>query len=324
MNRTRLAVVGAGRMGTHHAKAIARMDEADMALVVDVDPVRAELLAAAAGGRPSTRLEDVLACDAAIVATPPETHLDVALQLMRAEMPLLVEKPLAGDIEQARQLLDASARRRAPVTCGFVERFNPVVATAARIVADSGPVVHFVAIRHSPPDPYVTTSVVHDLLVHDIDLALRACAGAWTGEVSGGVWLRDGTAEIADCTLVTDAGAVATLSASRMSQRKVRHLEMSTPTHQLELDLLRRTITVYRHVRHEAPGEGGYRAETVMDIPFIHESGEPLILQLRHFLALARGEIDPAAERAQLLAAHEVAAKVEAGALGVGRALAVG
>src|SRR2546425_6028719 len=95
-------------------------------------------------------------------------------------------------------------------------------------------------------------SVGHALLSHDAALAFRLSAGGWTGQAVGGIWAspETATAEIADCTLLLAGGAVATCSASRMSQRKVRSLSVATERAMLELDLLRRTITVYQHVGH--------------------------------------------------------------------------
>ena len=254
------------------------------------------------------------------MATNAETHWEVAAALLGAGIPLLVEKPLSPLLEEARVIVGTSRSLGVAVTCGFVERFNPVVRTAERLMReDFGPALHLVGIRHSPPDAAGGLSVVHDLLIHDVDLALRLCGGGWTGQAVGGIWTSPwtGTAEIADCTLLLEGGTVATCSASRMSQRKVRSLSVATERAMLELDLLRRTITVYQHVGHlTALGDAGYRAQTVMDLPFVREAGEPLALQLAHFLALVRHEADPELERASLLAPHEAVALLQDQAIG--------
>jgi predicted dehydrogenase len=305
----RVALVGAGRMGTNHARVIAASPEASLAVIVDRDRGRAELLASLTGAPASSDLEDALACDAAVVATNVESHLEIATALMEAGVPVLVEKPLAGHLKQATTMVTTSRRLGVPMACGFVERFNPVVRTALRQMQDYGPALHVVGVRHSPRDAAGGVSVIQDLLIHDVDLALLLCAGDFQGSVTGGTWLspQTGVAEIADCTIQLSGGAMATCSASRMSQRKVRSLTLATERALLELDLLRRTITVYQHVGHLAAlDDAGYRAQTVMDLPFVRENGEPLALQLAHFLALARGEADPEAERATLLAPHEV------------------
>jgi predicted dehydrogenase len=306
-------------MGTHHTRVISENPGAKVEVVIDTDPLRGELLATSAGARMSSNPADALHCDAAVVATTAESHFDVAMPLIRAGLPLLVEKPLTTTVDECEEMVWASESAGSPLMCGFVERFNPVVVTAEHLMDDYGRAEHLVALRHSPRDPLVAVSVVHDLLIHDVDLALRLCAGGWAGGVGGGFWQPDDLAapEAADCTITFDGGAIATLSASRISQRKVRELRLATPEALMELDLIRRTITVYRHVRHQATPDGSaYRAETVIDIPFVRESGEPLGLQWAHFLALVDGRVDARAERAGLVAPHAVVSRLEAGALG--------
>jgi hypothetical protein len=120
--------------------------------------------------------------------------------------------------------------------------------------------------------------------------------------------------EIADCVLDFDGALIATLSASRSSQRKVRSHIIETPYAQYDVDLLRQDVTVYQH-RSQALTGGpapSYRAETIVDIPFVRHGGEPLLLQLRQFARLLEGAVDVDSERDSILPAHEVAAFVEA------------
>ncbi len=181
-----------------------------------------------------------------------------------------------------------------PLMCGFVERYNPVVATM-RGLLDEEP-MHIVGLRHSPETPRSTLSVVFDLLIHEIDLALAYMGGATPSRVCGATATagRDPIVEVADCILQFSSGAVATLSASRASQRKVRSQLVSTATALYDVDLLRQDLTVYRHRAHEqGVGVGqaaGYRAETVVDIPFVRHTGEPLALQFRALPRPDRGQ----------------------------------
>jgi predicted dehydrogenase len=219
------------------------------------------------------------------------------------------------DLETSRALVACAERRGVPLMCGFVERFNPVVATM-RTLLDEEP-VHIVGLRHSPETPRSTLSVVFDLLIHEIDLALCYMGGSRPSRVCGATSTagRDPIMEVADCLLQFPGGAIATLSASRASQRKVRTQLVSTSTALYDVDLLRQDLTVYRHRAHaQGVGAGqaaGYRAETVIDIPFVRHTGEPLALQFAHFLELVSGRSDPCAERNSILPAHEVAAAIE-------------
>jgi predicted dehydrogenase len=165
-----MAVVGAGAMGTQHARVIAGSDDAVLGVVVDADIERARALAQRFSARASTDLADALRCDAAVVATSTDSHMTLSLALIEAGVPVLIEKPLAAGIGDARRLLGASADRSVPMTCGFVERHNPAVRTAIEQL--DGPVRHMVALRHSPPAGRPMSTVVWDLLIHDLDLAL--------------------------------------------------------------------------------------------------------------------------------------------------------
>jgi predicted dehydrogenase len=303
-------------MGANHARVISESDSADLAVIIDTDVERVRPLAERLGCAFSEDLEAAAGCDAAVIATPTAFHAGAASALLELGKPILVEKPVTSDLETSRALVACAERRGVPLMCGFVERYNPVVATA-RSLLDEEP-VHIVGLRHSPLTPRSTLSVVFDLLIHEIDLALAYMGGAVPSRVCGATSTagRAPIMEVADCLLQFPSGAIATLSASRASQRKVRSQFVSTPSALYEVDLLRQDLTIYRHRAHEqGVGIGqaaGYRAETVIDIPFVRHTGEPLALQFRHFLDLIEGRADVCQERNSILPAHEIAASIEA------------
>jgi predicted dehydrogenase len=308
--RPRIALVGSGSMGSNHARVIAESDVAELALVVDLDVNRASALADRYGCRASDDFSAASACDAAVLATPTRLHPAQALALLGLGLPLLVEKPVAPDPDDTRAVVEESRRRELPLMCGFVERFNPAVTTVSELLTESP--VHLLGIRHSPPTTQSTLSVVGDLLIHELDLALQYWQGAEVAEVHAGL-SNAGTkvSQVADCVLRFDSGAVATLSASRAGQRKLRTQLIATDDALYDVDLLRQDVTVYRHRAHELTSGSTYRAETVIDIPFVRHRGEPLSLQLRHFVDLLNEQVDIDAERDSILPAHELAAQVE-------------
>lgn len=310
----RLALVGAGAMGSNHARVIADADIAELAVIIDTDPVRGHALAERFGTTYSSELDAAHGCDGVVIATPTRAHPEQAGPLLELGMPLLVEKPLAPGIEESRAMVDSARSRDLPLMCGFVERFNPAVTTVTTLLEQRP--VHIVALRHSPPTPRTTLSVVFDLLIHDIDLTLRyANTRTAPRVVSSLTFANTQVAEVADCVLNFNGTLVATLSSSRASQRKVRTHMIETPGALFEIDLLRQDVTVYEHRAHELTGGAApsYRADTVVEIPFVRHAGEPLLLQLRHFVRLLEGRLDAAAERESILPAHEVAALVEKG-----------
>ena len=314
MGQPAIAVLGAGAMGANHARVIAEHPGADLGLVVDTDEGRARAVAEANGAKWSLDAADALDYDGVVVAVPTEHHLAVARPLIEAGCPVLVEKPVALTLAEAQALVDLATERGVPLLCGFVERFNPVVRTALELL-DEQP-VHFVALRHSPANTRSTVSVVQDLLIHDIDLALRFGAHDHVSEVHATRRCPSNATvdEIADCSLAFAGGMMATLSASRAGQRKLRTVFVTAPDQVFELDLLRQDLTIYRHVYDDITFSGakGYQADTIVDIPFIRHAGEPLALQFGYFLDLVGGRADPEREWATILAPHAVAELVEA------------
>jgi predicted dehydrogenase len=300
-------------MGSHHARVIGNSMRARLYAVIDPDAARATAMADQIGCLASDDLQVAARSDAVVVASPTETHVEVATALMAAGRPVLIEKPVAPDFASVQAIVKESEARDVPMMCGFVERFNPVIAAARDVI--EAPPIHVVALRHSPPAPRITATVVADLLIHDIDLAVQLAGESPVDRVLASTWTPPGTtvSEIADCIIRFSNGMQANLSASRLSQRKVRSLTVATPTQLIELDLLRQDVSVYRHIRHEQLGGASttYRAETVVDIPFVRHAGEPLALQFEHFLDLIEGRVDGDLERRRLLPAHDIAARVE-------------
>lgn len=312
-HRLQVALVGAGSMGRLHARTLSASLDADLACVVDVDEVSARRVAEQYGTAWAGDLDDPTAFDAIIVAAPTRTHAGWAERVLTSGTPLLLEKPLADDLVEARQIVELSARYDTPLMCGFLERTNPAVRAAFEIARDP---VHITAVRHSPYAPRIATGVAYDLMIHDVDLVLRL-AGATPAAVLGMVGFchptsAQGAEDVAEANLVFDSGLVARVSTSRVAHRKVRRMTIVEGTREIEVDLLRQDVTIYQHVDNELLDDGrlGYRQQTVIDIPFIERGKEPLALQLERFVALARGEADAAQERDSLLPPHEVVADI--------------
>lgn len=329
MKGPRVALIGAGVMGANHARVVADAPQATLGVVIDVDLSRASALATQYGFAFSTDVADAARCDAAILSSSTDAHYEIALYLLEQGVPLLIEKPIASTLGEVERICDEARRRDVPITCGFVERFNPVLDTMRRILEEEP--VHIVTMRHSPQTSRAANSVIYDLLIHDIDLVLRAMSGRTATMVGAASWHPDaaGAAEIADCILRFDNGALATLSASRAGQRKLRSVQIFTPSVLAEIDLLRADLTIYRNVRQEYRSAGTetardakaptYRAETIMDIPFVRHTKEPLALQFDHFLDLIGGKVDQEHEIEGIIPPHRVAHLVEVDCLRASR-----
>lgn len=315
--RHSLAVVGAGQMGASHARIIAESPLAELAVVIDCDAEAAKRVASSYDSVPSTEIFEAMECDGVVVASGTAARMDCVLPLLRAGIPLLVEKPFAPTLVELDQLLALAKSDNIPVMCGFVERFNAAFRAALQILEE--PATHLLAVRHSPPAARITSSVVNDVMLHDLDVA-QQLFGDVAGTLVGSACFRPPSSawnEIADCTIGFGSQGVATLSASRMGQRKVRSLTIHTSAKLIEVDLLRQDVTVYRNVSQEMLKSGGgigYRSSTEIELPFVRHQGEPLGLQLAHFIDLIDGVADPVAELESIRPAHLFAEQIEASA----------
>jgi predicted dehydrogenase len=218
---------------------------------------------------------------------------------------------------EVADVVDRARRAGVPLMCGFPERFNPAILTLSTIVTDP---IHLNSVRHSPFVDRINSGVAFDLLIHDVDLALRMARATPTGIKAHVACVHPkspvDSEDIAEVSLRFDGGMLAALSASRVSQRKIRTLEVTELERLVEVDLVRQDITVYRHVGADFL-EGthtGLRQQTVIDIVTIEHGREPLAAQLDHFVAIASGNADADAELAGVLDPHQVVAEALASA----------
>lgn len=312
MTGPRIAIVGAGTMGGLHARVVSTSRRAELAGIVDPDATTAAEVARRWDVPYVSDLDDLRDVHAVIVAAPSATHHDLATRIIGAGLPVLVEKPVCPDLDDAIAVVAAAERAGVPLMCGLLERFNPAVLTVLALLEEP---VHVIATRHSPYAPRIATGVGWDLLVHDVDLALR-CFGAEPERVSSerGYFhpkSRAGAEDVAEAVLGFRGGRLATVSASRIGQRKVRSVTIAEVDRLLELDLLRNDVTIHRHVSNDLGADGrGYRQQSVIEIPALVSNAEPLAAQLDHFLDLVEGRADLDAERHSILPAHRVVAQV--------------
>ncbi len=297
-------------MGANHARLVAASPRCRLVHVSDPELAAAQRVASLYGAKASRELPDAKGFDVAIVASPTDTHLAVGGCLLSRGIPTLVEKPLATTLTDVAELLAAGSGT--PLMCGFVERFNPVVATAKQFLEDS--IVHIRTQRQSPPPGRYSSNAIWDLLIHDLDLVL-GCFPKVEARTVVAVGLRDaktGSLESVEASFEIGS-AVASTMCSRVWQRKVRAVQIATTSALLELDLMRQTLTIYRSISHElyVHGTSTYRSATTVDVPFVAHAGEPLALELEHFLDLARGDADAGSERASILPPHTMAQAIE-------------
>ena len=290
---TRVAVVGAGIMGSNHARVLSTLPNATVTLVVDTDEERGRVLARSVGAEFSTDVSAAAElCEAAVVATTSHTHIDMGLPLLQAGIDLLIEKPIATTTDDAQLLIDAAQANDRILMTGHIERFNPAVLELDRLVDNP---LHLELTRMGPFSPRVKADVVLDLMIHDLELAL-AISGSEVESVHAiGRREKSDTIDLAVAILRFRNGVTATVTASRIGQTKVRLIELTQRTNYVVVDLIRQDVTVNRVDHNEFLSEGGsrYRQTGLVEIPYLENRGEPLALELTHFLTSVESRTPP-------------------------------
>ena len=278
-----LAVVGAGQMGANHVRVAMGLRDARLAFVVDPDLDRGRRAAEKAGAVHLESVDELIGrVDAAIVAVPTSRHLDIGLLLLEAGVHTLMEKPLAPNVDDARKLVKAAENSGALLMVGHIERFNPAVLALSGFVSDP---IHINVSRVSPYTPRIEDGVVMDLMIHDLDI-LMSLVPSSVGEVRAvSHRVRSPSEDLAVALIRFDNGTTATLTASRLGQEKRRSLSITQADEVIHVDLMRQDITIQSRREVAFAGEGGgIRESGLVETPSIPDRGEPLRLELIHFV----------------------------------------
>ncbi|MCE5191585.1 MAG: Gfo/Idh/MocA family oxidoreductase [Actinomycetia bacterium] len=311
MTQIRAAVIGAGNMGRHHVRILDRFDDVDLVGVVDpgIDPAASSLPIEAA--RHFASIDDLPRIDFAVIATPTQMHTELACALAQRGAHLLVEKPLAESPEDARRIVDAAEKAGVILAVGHVERFNPAVRMLAAMASDPR-LVQFE--RLSPFTPRIRDSVVFDLMVHDLDLACWICGGTPVCVQASGAKVFSDSVDVAAAVLEFENGRIASLETSRATQDKVRRIAITEPERYLVADSIRQDLSMRRQttVEFEKTEPPIYRQASVVEIPYVDRSGEPLAAELRDVIDAIRASGTPMVTGRDGLRAVELAFAVEA------------
>ena len=269
----RLAVVGVGQFGTNHCRVIHESDRAELAAVVDLDRTRAEGAAAQYGAQAFTDAGELAGrIDAAIVAVPTTAHEAVGCRLLESGIDVLVEKPIAHDLESAARLIDTAERHGRILQVGHLERFNPAVLELERRATLP---LFFEIHRLNLFSPRsLDVDVVLDLMIHDVDVVLSLTHAEPEEIRAAGIRILSEKVDIANVRMQFPNGCVANLTASRVSTERVRKLRLFQPHQYLSLDYTRQDLAIFSV---GAERRIGFEQATIA-------KAEPLKLQLDAFL----------------------------------------
>ncbi len=244
-SKIRVAVVGAGKMGTYHAKLLGRTPGVDLVGVCDTNVWRAQLAAWQSNTVAVRDYKDVLGrVDAVVVAVPTPMHHEVGMAALSAGAHALIEKPLASSVEEARELLDAAQRSKLVLQVGHIERFNPAVLEAVQHIRDPR---YITVERLGPYDPRMShIGVVMDLMIHDLDILLTLVGSEVESLEALGANLLSGHEDIANVRVRFKTGCVADLTASRISLGRSRKLRAFQKDSYISLDYGAGALKIYR------------------------------------------------------------------------------
>jgi predicted dehydrogenase len=289
--RVRVGVIGTGALGFHHARLLRRMDGVDFTGIYDVDPARAAQVARELETTAHPSLEALLSgVEAVSIAVPTPAHTEVGLAVLARGIAALIEKPLADSLAGAEALVARAAQARVVLQVGHVERFNRAVRAAAPYLDEP----RFLQTeRLAPFQPRGTdVAVILDLMIHDLDLILELVRSEVREVRATGVPVLTPHVDIANARVEFANGAVALVTASRISRERTRRLRIFQPTGYFSLDMAQGSGRFYRL----KPGwqeMGAGRIEDIVEAVRLEApEAEPLKLELESFLRAVRGECE--------------------------------
>lgn len=302
----RAAVVGVGYLGAFHAEKYASLEDVELVGVVDVDRERAAEVGRRVGAPAYAAVEEIAGeIDCASIAVPTPLHYPLAAALLERGVDVLVEKPIAAMLAEGRRLVELAASRGRILQVGHLERFNPAIRSLAGILTKP----RFIECHRLAPftERGTEVDVILDLMIHDLDVILSVVDSPLERVEAVGVPVLSETADIANARLRFASGAIANVTASRVSTKRERKIRFFQPDTYVSVDYGDRVVRVYRRLP-AAPG----------GLPTIEASeqrfgdADPLFDEIEAFVAAVRSRETPLVDGATAVRAMEVAERIRA------------
>jgi predicted dehydrogenase len=324
MDKIRTAVVGAGKMGSIHAKVYSELEGCELVGVVDTRKEQADKLAGRYKCQSFTDFEPLIGrVDAVTISAPTLHHRDLAKEFIENDIAVMIEKPLATSIEQGREIVNLAKRHNTVVAVGHSERCNPVVQAMKRLNIEP----KFIEAHRISPYPFRSTDigVVMDVMIHDIDIILSLAASTIKKIDAVGVNVVGNHEDICNARIVFDNGCIANVTASRLALKTERKVRVFSRQAYLSLDYLKKEGVVVRSApnvdvvkwikEHEQAGDFDFSEVNWPDLLHIEqlhiEDTEPLRVEQEAFLkAVAKKDAQPEVTAEEGLAAMECAEKI--------------
>ncbi|NOR11901.1 MAG: hypothetical protein GQ545_01475, partial [Candidatus Aminicenantes bacterium] len=244
MDKVKVGIIGVGYLGTQHARILSYLEEAELKGVADIDFKKAMQIGNRHGVQYYENFEEMLdEIDAGIVATPTSEHFSVSMELLNKGKSVLVEKPITETIEQAEQLVSHAKKTGTLLQVGHLERFNPAVEAIENMITEP----RFIEVQRlgSFSARSLDIDVVLDLMIHDLDIIMSLIKDEVKVIKSSGIHVLSDKIDIANARLEFGSGCVATLTASRVHQGKVRKLRIFEPTSYYSIDYIDQEVKAF-------------------------------------------------------------------------------
>lgn len=293
MGKIRVAVVGVGHLGQHHARNYSEMkNTVDLVAVVDVDRKSATRFADKFRTQALFDYKMLIGrVDAVSIVVPTTMHFAVAKEFITAGVHVLIEKPITTTVAEARELIELARAKNVVLQVGHIERFNPAIVKLQEILTNPGFIESH---RLGPYDPRVRdVGVVLDLMIHDIDIVLQVVRSPIVSIDAIGVPILSDREDIANARIKFANGCTANLTVSRVTPNKMRKIRIFQPNTYVSIDYQEQAMEIYQRETIAEASEGEPKAQIVRKRLKL-KTEEPLRRELDHFMSCVRDGVEPA------------------------------
>lgn len=316
----KVAVIGAGMMGKNHMKTYKSLNGVELVGVYDIFPEAAKAAAETFGIRAFSSMEEVAEnVDAVSVVTTSVTHADVGEFFLNKGIHCMMEKPLACTEEECQRLISAADKNNVVLLVGHIERFNPAVEQMGKLLSDTSKIRSLTAQRMSAASGRITdVDVSMDLMIHDVEVIQSLVKSPVVNIQAASVKTKESPMgkDYITALLEFENGATANITASRITQARVRTLTVTTDTNYIDMDFINQSINVHSQGRmpyvnpENIPEWMNYGLKGSVEQLFI-PTNQPLSAELNHFLSCVRGEATPRISGQNALDALRVIWKIQ-------------
>ena len=287
MDRVRVGVIGVGVMGERHCRVYSTLRNVDLIGVADLNAERGRVVAANYDTHYFADYRQLLKeVDAVSITTTTPAHFALGMEVLTHNVHVLVEKPLTETLEQGEQLVAEAERRGKTLQVGHIERFNPAYLELKNVIEGKRLIAIDVRRLSSFDASNTDVDVIRDLMIHDLDLIADLVGHEFEGLTAWGRSISTNTIDHAVANFSFKDGPIVTLTASRITEQKIRSIEVIAEGTYIEVNLLSKSLMLHRrtfpqYIDNHQPSK--YRQESLIECIHV-PTMEPLLLELRHFV----------------------------------------